>query len=191
MQDVWRNIFCVFRYHPSQPVVEAIYPQPCQRILGWPPPLEAALLRLGFLSGSCVEFSRKLCERTEAMKKGRFSEEQIIGILKQGEAGVKTADVCREHGISAATFYGWKQKFGGMEVERGAAVEGDGRREPPSEAAGGGAEPAWRGAEGCDPKKRLELAGLRADVAFAQAEYPSERTHGLQAAGRGAVELPV
>lgn len=47
------------------------------------------------------------------MKKSRYSEEQIIGILMQHEAGVKTADVCREHGISAATFYGWKQKFGG------------------------------------------------------------------------------
>ncbi len=50
------------------------------------------------------------------MKKSRFSEEQIIGILKQGEAGVKTAELCREHGISAATFYQWKQKFGGMDV---------------------------------------------------------------------------
>lgn len=50
------------------------------------------------------------------MKKSRFSEEQIIGMLKQHEAGVKTADVCREHGISAATFYQWKQKYGGMDV---------------------------------------------------------------------------
>ena len=46
------------------------------------------------------------------MKKSRYTEEQIIGILKQHEAGVKTADLCREHGISAATFYGWKSKFG-------------------------------------------------------------------------------
>lgn len=50
------------------------------------------------------------------MKKSHFSEEQIIGILKQGEAGIKTADLCRKHGMSAATFYGWKQKFGGMDV---------------------------------------------------------------------------
>jgi putative transposase len=50
------------------------------------------------------------------MKKSRYTEEQIIGILKQHEAGVKTADLCREHGISAATFYGWKSKYGGMEV---------------------------------------------------------------------------
>ena len=46
----------------------------------------------------------------------RFTEEQIIGILKQQESGVKTADVCREHGISTNTFYTWKAKFGGMNV---------------------------------------------------------------------------
>jgi putative transposase len=50
------------------------------------------------------------------MKKSRYTEEQIIGILKQHEAGVKTADLCREHGLSAATFYGWKSKYGGLEV---------------------------------------------------------------------------
>jgi len=48
--------------------------------------------------------------------KRRFSEEQIIGILKQQESGVKTADVCREHNISQNTFYAWKSKFGGMNV---------------------------------------------------------------------------
>lgn len=50
------------------------------------------------------------------MKRSRFNEEQIIAILKQHESGVATADVCREHGISAATFYKWKAKFGGLEV---------------------------------------------------------------------------
>ncbi len=48
--------------------------------------------------------------------KSRFSEEQIIGILRQQESGMPTAQVCREHGISAATFYKWKAKFGGMNV---------------------------------------------------------------------------
>lgn len=50
------------------------------------------------------------------MKRSKFSEEQIIGILREQEAGVKTADICRKHGISSATFYAWKSKFGGMEV---------------------------------------------------------------------------
>ena len=50
------------------------------------------------------------------MKRLRFSEEQIIGILKEQEAGSSTADVCRRHGISTATFYKWKAKFGGLEV---------------------------------------------------------------------------
>lgn len=50
------------------------------------------------------------------MKKSRYSEEQIIGILKQHEAGVKTADLRREHGISEATFYNWKSKYGGLGV---------------------------------------------------------------------------
>ncbi len=50
------------------------------------------------------------------MKKSRFSEEQIIGILKQQESGRTTAEVCREAGISPATFYTWKARFGGMSV---------------------------------------------------------------------------
>ena len=50
------------------------------------------------------------------MKRSRFSEEQIIGILKEQEAGVPTTEVCRRHGISGPTFYKWKAKFGGLEV---------------------------------------------------------------------------
>lgn len=49
------------------------------------------------------------------MKKLRYSEHQIIQILKEAEAGKKTADICREYGISVATFYNWKLKHGGME----------------------------------------------------------------------------
>jgi putative transposase len=50
------------------------------------------------------------------MKRSRFTEEQIIGILKEQEAGMPTVEVCRRHGVSPATFYKWKSKFGGMEV---------------------------------------------------------------------------
>ena len=50
------------------------------------------------------------------MKRSRFSEEQIISILREQEAGIPTADVCRKHGVSGATFYKWKAKFGGLDV---------------------------------------------------------------------------
>lgn len=50
------------------------------------------------------------------MRKSRFSEEQIIAILKEQEAGRSTAEVCRRHGISQPNFYSWKAQFGGMEV---------------------------------------------------------------------------
>lgn len=50
------------------------------------------------------------------MKAKKFSEEQIIKILKESEAGAKTAELCRKHGISTATFYNWKAKYGGMTV---------------------------------------------------------------------------
>mgnify|MGYP001572444403 CR=1 FL=1 len=61
----------------------------------------------------------------------RHTEEQIIAVLKESEAGTKTADLCREHGISEQTFYKWKAKFGGMEVSdvrRLRALEDENRR---------------------------------------------------------------
>src|SRR5579863_1079146 len=50
------------------------------------------------------------------MKRARFSEEQIIGVLKEAEAGAKVSELCRRHGISDATFYTWRSKYGGLEV---------------------------------------------------------------------------
>jgi putative transposase len=65
------------------------------------------------------------------MKKSRFSEEQIIGVLKEHQAGLPVAELCRKHGISDATFYNWRSRYGGMEAsdaKRLKAVEEENRR---------------------------------------------------------------
>lgn len=58
------------------------------------------------------------------MKGQRFTEEQIIKVLKQGEAGTPTKELCRQHGISQGTFYKWKAKFGGMDISDAKKLRG-------------------------------------------------------------------
>jgi putative transposase len=58
------------------------------------------------------------------MRKSRYTEEQIIGILKEHQAGLSAADLCRKHGISDATFYKWRSRFGGMDVSDACKLKG-------------------------------------------------------------------
>jgi len=58
------------------------------------------------------------------MKRSRFSEEQIIGILKEHQAGLSAAEICRKYGISDATFYNWRNKYGGMDVPDAKRLKG-------------------------------------------------------------------
>ncbi len=62
--------------------------------------------------------------KDQTMKRKRHTEEQIIAILKEHEVGVKTAELCRKHGISEASFYNWKAKYGGLEVSEAKRLKG-------------------------------------------------------------------
>src|SRR5215813_9717506 len=98
------------------------------------------------------------------MKRSRYTEEQIIGILKEQEAGTPVAELCRKHGMSDATFYTWKSKYGGLEV-RGETAAGFGNGERQAEAAVGGRDARQRRVEGPAWKKMVTPAAGREAVA--------------------------
>src|SRR5579883_2638398 len=97
------------------------------------------------------------------MKRSRFSEEQIIGILKEHQAGLSAVEICRKYGISDATFYNWRSKYGGMDVPD-AKREGARGREPQVEEAHGGVDARCGDAERASRKKLLTPGARRAAV---------------------------
>ena len=99
------------------------------------------------------------------MKQSRFTEERIIAILREQEAGSKTGDVCRKHGISSATFYKWKAKYGGLDVSEARRLKVlDGRERQAEEAAGRG-DARQRHVEGSQCKKMVTPVARRQAVA--------------------------
>ena len=98
------------------------------------------------------------------MKRSRFSEAQIIGILKEHQAGMSAPDLCRKHGISDATFYNWRRKYGGMEVADAKRLKGHWRsrrwqgRSLPAHRPIRAVRPksVWRRSRAIGPQRRIE-----------------------------------
>ena len=95
------------------------------------------------------------------MKPSRCTEEQIIGILREQEAGATTADVCRKHGISSATFYKWKAKYGGLEVTEAKRLRTLEYENAKLKRAAGRGDAGDRDAEGHRDKKMVMPAARR------------------------------
>ena len=110
------------------------------------------------------------------MKRSRFSEEQIIGVLKEHELGTKTADLCRKHGISEATFYNWKSKYGGLEVSEAKRLRALESENAKLKKLLADSHAGQCGAEGSADKKMVTPAAKREAVAHLKSVHEmSER----------------
>jgi transposase-like protein len=115
------------------------------------------------------------------MKKSRYSEQQIIAVLKEHQAGVPVAELCRKHGISDATFYNWRSRYGGMEVSDARRLKSLEEGEPEAQEAAGGVDAGRRHAPRGARKKLLRPGSRRAFVNWAVEEksYSQRRACGL------------
>jgi putative transposase len=115
------------------------------------------------------------------MRKSRFSEQQIIAVLKEHEAGMSTAEICRRHGISQPTFYSWKSKFSGLEVSEAKRLKALEDREPQAQEASCRTGDGQRDAEGDAGKKLLTPTARRSAVRWAieEKDYSQRRACSL------------
>ena len=110
------------------------------------------------------------------MKRSKFTEERIIAILREEEAGAKTAEVCRRHGISGATFYAWKAKFGGMELSEAKRLKALEDENGKLKRAACGGDARQHSPEGPAVKRMVTPAAGREAVAHLEQGYEmSER----------------
>jgi hypothetical protein len=105
------------------------------------------------------------------MKKSKFTEEQVAFALKQADTGTKVPEICREMGISQATFYAWRKKMRRLRHRGVEASEATRTREPPSQAVGGRSQPGQRDAPGGNTKEALRPAQKREPAYFLVERY--------------------
>ncbi len=117
------------------------------------------------------------------MKRNRFSEEQIIGILKEHEAGVSVADLCRKHGVSDASIYKWKAKFGGMDVSEAKRLKTLEDENTRLKRLAGRRHAGQRGAEGSLGKEMVTPAGKRKAVAHLREVFEMSERRACKAIG--------
>ena len=101
------------------------------------------------------------------MVRKRYTEEQIIAVLNEAETGARTADLCRKHGMSDATFYNWKAKYAGLTVSELKEAQVPGGREPASQADCGPSGVGQLGTQGVAVKKLLKPKARRIAASYA------------------------